>query len=390
MELTVLIPCLNEEKTVGACVEEALRGIQLSGVDGEVLVVDNGSTDRSVSIAQTSGARVVLEEQKGYGSALRRGIREAKGRYIVMGDSDGSYDFLRIKDFLPKLHEGYDLVMGNRFTGGIEPGAMRPLHKLGNPILTAALNILFGTRIGDAHCGMRAFNTITARSWDLQTLGMEFASEIVVKAKLHGARITEIPFPLRKDARDKASHLRSFRDGWRHLRYLLLMSPSWVMAVPATLLLVLGIGLMLWLTPGAQTVGHIRFDVNMMIFGAMCTAVGYQTMLLWVCAKIFGWRTHLVPSTRHSATLIRGATLERGLILGTVFFIAGLIVSALLLRQWSLVGFGELHIEIALRYALWGLLLIMLGIQTISHSFFLGFLMFHVSSDDREELVKNS
>lgn len=384
VELTVLLPCLNEHKTVTACVKEALEGIRIAGVEGEVLVVDNGSTDNSVELARAAGARVVEEKQKGYGSALRRGIAEAHGKYIVMGDSDGSYDFLRIKDFLPKLREGYDMVMGNRFKGGIEKGAMRPLHKLGNPILTGILNILFRTGIGDAHCGMRAFNTQSARSWDLRTLGMEFASELVVKAKLHHACMTEVPFPLRVDGRGHLSHLRSFRDGWRHLRYLLLMSPSWVLAVPGTLLGVLGFCIMLWLSVGPQMIGTVHFDVNMLVFGAMCAAIGYQLLLLWICARMFGWRSGLLPSTPATPFFEKNFTLERGVILGVIEFVLGVIVSALLLRYWYMQGFGELNMSVALRYALWGFVLLMLGIQTITQSFFLGFLLLQTGGHDRD------
>lgn len=382
LELTVLLPCLNEEKTVAGCVLEALKGIEAAGVAGEVLVVDNGSRDASVARATEAGARVIVEPRKGYGSALRAGIAAARGTYIVMGDADGSYDFLRIKEFLPPLRAGADMVMGNRFKGGIERGAMPKLHHLGNPVLTASLNILFGTRIGDAHCGMRAFSTQAARSWDLRTLGMEFASEIVVKARLHQAVITEIPFPLRKDGRGHASHLRSFRDGWRHLRYLLLMSPSWVMALPAALFFCVGAALLTWLTFGPQSVGAVRLDVHMMIFGAMCVTVGFQLFLLWLSAKIFGWSTRLVPMPPQGARLLRVATLERGLILGIVLFLLGFLIGLYLLHYWYLRDFGSLDVEVTLRYAIWSLLLIVLGIQTVSHSFFLGFLTFHLSPHD--------
>lgn len=382
MELTVLLPCLNEEKTVFACVTEALEGIRRSGVAGEVLVVDNGSTDRSREKATEAGARVVVEQTKGYGSVLRRGIAEANSTYIVMGDADGSYDFLLVKNFLPSLRTGDDLVMGNRFRGGIEKGAMPLLHRVGSPILTKILNLLFGTRIGDAHCGMRAFRLTAARSWDLRTLGMEFASEIVVKAKLHGARITDIPFPLRKDARDHPPHLRSFRDGWRHLRYLLMMSPSWVMAVPAGILTLLGLTILICLTFGSQRIGNVRFDVHMMMFGAMCLTVGVQTALLWICAKFFGWRTGILPKTDFSERMMSTVTLERGLLLGSVLFCAGFAVGLYLLWYWYSLSFGELDTAVTLRYAIWSFLFLVLGIQTISSSFFLSFLTFHLSPYD--------
>lgn len=382
LTLTVLMPCLNEEKTVAGCVTEALKGLAATGVPGEVLVVDNGSKDRSIEKATAAGARVVSEKQKGYGAALRAGINNAKGKYIVMGDADGSYDFLRIKDFLPLLDQGYDLVMGNRFKGGIEKGAMPPLHHFGNPVLTAALNILFGTRVGDAHCGMRAFRTASAKSWDLRTLGMEFASEIVVKARLHKAKIGEVPFPLRKDGRGHASHLRSFRDGWRHLRYLLLMSPSWLMAMPSAILLVLGVAVLTWLTFGQQSIGPVKFDVHMMIFGAMCVTLGWQLLILWLCAKIFGWLTRIVPIGPFGRKYMKLVTLDRGLILGSVLFVAGFSVGLYLLWYWSTLNFGELDVHVTLRYAIWSMVLLFLGIQTISSSFFLGFLAFHLSPHD--------
>jgi glycosyltransferase involved in cell wall biosynthesis len=384
VDVTVLLPCLNEERTVGACVEEVLRGIGAAGVNGEVLVVDNGSVDRSIDVARAAGARVITETRKGYGSALRAGITAAGGRYVVMGDADGSYDFLRIKDFLPPLRDGHQLVMGNRFKGGIEPGAMPPLHKIGNPMLTFALNLLFGTRIGDAHCGMRAFSADAARSWDLRTLGMEFASEIVVKARMHGASIAEIPFPLRKDRRDRSPHLRSFRDGWRHLRYLLLMSPSWVIAMPAMAFLAAGLALLVWLTYGPRFVGAVRLDVHMMIFAVMCMIVGHQMLMLWVCARIFGWNTRILPRTSFRSRFRKFVTLERGLALGVAEFLVGFCVGLYLLRAWYGAGFGELNIAVTLRYAIWSLLCIVLGIQTISSSFFLGFLQFQVSPHDDE------
>src|SRR5437016_3754476 len=251
LEVSVVMPCLNEARTVGRCIDKAVRALQEMAIAGEVVIADNGSSDGSPAIAIDHGARVIPVERRGYGSALQAGIAAARGRYVIMGDADDSYDFSRLGPFIAKLREGHDLVMGNRFQGGIRPGAMPWLHRyVGNPVLTGILNLFFHSPIGDAHCGLRGFRKESYLRLGLQTSGMEFASEMVVKACLNRQKITEVPTVLHPDGRDRPPHLRSFRDGWRHLRFLLLMCPLWLYLIPSGFLLTIGLGLMAWLTPG--------------------------------------------------------------------------------------------------------------------------------------------
>ncbi len=335
IELSIVMPCLNEAKTVGVCVEKALRALAAMEVTGEVVVADNGSTDGSQEIARSHGVRVVNAVDKGYGAALQAGISAARGRYVVMGDADDSYDFSRLWEFLNRLRWGDDLVMGNRFRGGIRQGAMPWLHRyVGNPILSGILNLFFRTPIRDAHCGLRAFRKNSYQRLGLNTPGMEFASEMVVKASLNKQKISEVPIVLHPDGRDRAPHLRSFRDGWRHLRFLLLLCPTWLYLVPAGLLLTVGFGLMAWLTPGKQVVGSIGLDVHTMLFGSLCTILGYQTLWLGAFAKIFGWRSGILPATTFSAGIFRVVNLERGLLAGFGLLIVGLIFNLALVVQW--------------------------------------------------------
>src|SRR5947209_5960631 len=295
-EVSIVMPCLNEARTVGTCVAKAVAALERLGVRGEVIVADNGSTDGSQQIAAAKGARVVSVSRRGYGSALQAGIAAAHGTYIIMGDADDSYDFTNIEPFLTRLRAGDELVMGNRFKGGIRPGAMPWLHRyVGNPVLTGILNLFFRTPIGDAHCGLRAFRKDAYERLSLTTTGMEFASEMVVKASLNHQKISEVPIVLYPDGRDRAPHLRSFRDGWRHLRFLLLLCPLWLDLIPAALLLGGGLALMAWLTPGPRTVGGVVFDVHTMLLGALGVLLGYQTLWLWAYAKIHGWTSKLLP-----------------------------------------------------------------------------------------------
>ncbi len=275
IELSVVMPCLDESATVGSCVKKALGAMEQLGIRGEVIVADNGSTDGSQRIAAEHGAEVVPIQIKGYGSALHGGIEAARGQFILMGDADESYDFTQLEGFVSKLREGYDLVMGNRFQGGILPGAMPPLHRyLGNPVLTGIGRLFFKSPVGDFHCGLRAFRKDAIERLELRTLGMEFASEMVVKATAFGLRITEIPTTLSPDRRDRAPHLRTWRDGWRHLRFLLLYSPRWLFLYPGIALFALGIILSAILLPAPRRVGNIVFDVDTLLFAAMATLIG--------------------------------------------------------------------------------------------------------------------
>jgi hypothetical protein len=379
------MPCLNEACTVGRCVDKALQCLREIGVAGEVVVADNGSTDGSPSIAAARGARVVRVARRGYGSALQAGIAAARGRYIVMGDADDSYDFGRLGPFLERLRRGDDLVMGNRFRGGIRPGAMPWHHRyIGNPVLTGILNLFFHSPIGDAHCGLRGFRKDACQRLGLMTPGMEFASEMVVKACLHQLRISEVPVVLHPDGRDRPPHLRSFRDGWRHLRFLLLLSPLWLYLIPAVFLLALGLGLMAWLTPGPQRLGDIVLDGHTMLLGSMCVLLGAQTWWLWVFARRFSRQCGLLP---------RGAepppesppSPDRCLVCGGLLLVVGLGLNAWLVREWCRHGLGPLDMAVTLRYALWGFTAMVLGLQTIYSGFFVSMLgMAPISSCRRE------
>jgi hypothetical protein len=375
IEVSIVMPCLNEVRTVGTCVGKAVAALAKLGVRGEVIVADNGSTDGSQQIAAANGARVIHASRRGYGSALQAGIAAARGAYVIMGDADDSYDFGHIEPFVTRLRGGDELVMGNRFKGGIRPGAMPWLHRyVGNPVLTGILNLFFRTPIGDAHCGLRGFRKDAYERLGLTTPGMEFASEMVVKAALSKQKMSEVPIILYPDGRDRPPHLRSFRDGWRHLRFLLLLCPLWLYLIPAGLLMGLGLGLMAWLTPGPQTVGGVTLDLHTMLLGALCVFVGYQTLWMWAFAKIHGWTSGLLPADTFSLRVFKVINLERGLLFGLALLVTGLGFTFWLLGEWWGQNMGPLVVQSTMRYALWGFLGIVLGVQTIFGSFFLSML----------------
>ena len=365
IEVSVVMPCLNEARTVAICVRKAVECLERLGVSGEVIVADNGSTDGSQDLAREAGARVVPASRRGYGAALQAGIAAAKGRFVIMGDADDSYDFTALGPFIERLRAGDELVMGNRFAGGIKPGAMPWLHRyIGNPVLSGILNLFFRSPIRDAHCGLRGFRKESYEKLDLATPGMEFASEMVVKACLHKQKISEVPTTLSPDGRDRPPHLRSFRDGWRHLRFLLLMSPLWLFRVPSVCLVGLGLALMALLTPGPVALGNARLDVTAMLIGSLCVVLGHQGLWLWALAQHFGWRSGLLPPHRLAPWLTRSFSLERGLQLGGLLFALG--VGFLI---WSLA-------VSAVRPALWAGTSTVLGAQVIFGSFFLGLMDF--------------
>jgi glycosyltransferase involved in cell wall biosynthesis len=294
LEVSVVIPCLNEENSVGICVDKALCAFASEGVRGEVVVADNGSSDRSVEVSEQHGARVVRATVKGYGNALRKGIEEARGQFIIMGDADDSYDFTQVPSFVEQWRQGSELVLGNRFAGGIKPGAMPWLHKrLGNPAITAILNRFFGAGIGDAYCGMRGFTKRVYEQIDPRTTGMEFALELVIKAKKLGAKVTEIPVTLWPDKRGRRPHLRTFHDGWRSLRFMLLYAPNWLFIGPGAFLLMLGLGLVFWLFPGPRPVGRVIFDIHTMLFGMIFALLGMQIISIGMFAKVFSFAERL-------------------------------------------------------------------------------------------------
>src|SRR6516225_152106 len=287
-EVSVVMPCLNEVETLANCIDLIASTVHESGINAEIIVADNGSTDGSQAIAKSRGARVINVTRKGYGSALMGGIDAARGRYVIMGDADMSYNFGDIPKFLTKLRDGADLVMGNRFRGGIKSGAMPALHRyFGNPVLTGIGKMLFAAECGDFHCGLRGFSKAAYERMELQTTGMEFASEMVVKASLFGLKITEVPTTLSPDGRSRPPHLRSWRDGWRHLRFLLLFSPVWLFFYPGVLMLLLGLSAMVWLLPGQRSAGAITLDVNTLVFAAAGIICGFQAIVFYMFAKTY-------------------------------------------------------------------------------------------------------
>lgn len=372
VEVSVVIPCLNEARTIGRCIEKARAAFGRLDITGEVIVADNGSSDRSRDISRDLGARVVEVESRGYGSALRGGIEASSGRFIIMGDADDSYDFAGIGAFVECLRGGDELVMGNRFRGGIMPGAMPWHHRyVGNPVLTGVLNLFFRSPIGDAHCGLRGFRKDAFERLGLTSSGMEFASEMVVKACLHGMKISEVPIVLHPDGRDRPPHLRSLSDGWRHLRLLLLLCPTWLFLVPSLLLMTCGLILMSWLTPGGRRTGRVTLDVHTMTLGVLGTLLGYQMFWMWAHAKVNGQVRGILPPDGLIRVVAHHFTLERGLLLGVVLFVAGCVCDFRVLNEWYVQGLGALEVRTTLRFALWGLMVMVLAAQTVSGSFLL-------------------
>ena len=373
--VSVVMPCLNEEQTLGICIEKIKRTFADNDIDGEIIVADNGSTDRSREIAEKLGARVVPVAQKGYGSALMGGFQAARGTYVLMGDADDSYDFSHLPRFLEKLEQGYDLVMGNRFQGGIAPRAMPFLHQyLGNPVLSLIGRIFFHSSIGDFHCGLRAFRREAVNHLCLRTTGMEFASEMIVKASLHNLRITEIPTTLKQDGRNRPPHLRSWRDGWRHLSFMLLFSPRWLFIYPGAILMLVGLILMLWLLPGSRQIGQITLDIHTMVYSLAMILLGFQAVLFGVLSKIYAVTSGLIPKPDFWNPLFRWFNLELGLVIGATCFIAGIIGSCLAIGIWEQNGFQSLDPVQTLRLVIPSVGVIALGGEIILASFFISVL----------------
>ncbi|PWT90785.1 MAG: dolichol-P-glucose synthetase [Proteobacteria bacterium] len=373
LDASVVIPCLNEANSLAFCIDKAIAAFQQSGLRGEVVVADNGSTDGSVEIAEAHGARVVRVPERGYGAALKAGIAASRGTFIIMGDADDSYDFGEVPNFVEKLRQGYDLVMGNRFRGGIRPGAMPPLHKyFGNPGLTALLNTLFHAGVGDSYCGMRGFSRAVYDRLDVRSTGMEFALEFVIKATQIGARISEIPIILWPDKRGRPPHLRSFRDGWRSLRFMLMYAPNWLFVLPGAFFLVLGLGLVLWLLPGPRPLtSRVTLDIHTMIFGVIFTLLGAQIVSIGAFAKLFSYAARFDRGTVSLKRILKRVTLEFGLLIGAVLFLAGFCGCAWIAWRWAASGFGPLaEVRGVLFWSMW----LFLGLQTIFASFFLSML----------------
>ena len=375
MELTVVMPCLNEAETVATCVRKAVKFIADSGISGEVVVADNGSTDGSQQLAEDAGARVVDIQDKGYGNALMGGILAARGEYVIMGDADDSYDFTNLMPFVEELRKGSDLVMGNRFKGGIEPGAMPPLHKyLGNPVLSFVGRLFFRSKIGDFHCGLRGFRRDSAIALGLQATGMEFASEMVVKATLAKQTITEVPTTLRKDGRSRPPHLRSWRDGWRHLRFLLLFSPRWLFFLPGLALLIAGLIIGALVAPHPFSIGSVTFDVDTLVAASAMVVIGFQSVLFWLFTQVYAGSEGFLPEEPKVQRVLEKLSLERGLMLGGLIGLAGLAGLIFSLLYWNGMKFSHLNYEHSLRLMIPSVTALIVSCQVVLGTFFLSIL----------------
>lgn len=375
VEISVVLPCLNERETVGVCVAKARAALEAAGLQGEIIVSDNGSTDGSIEIAEAAGARVVHIEQRGYGNALRGGIQSARGKFVLMADSDDSYDFSHIPRFVEELRKGSELVMGNRFVGGIEQGAMPLLHRyLGNPVLTAIGRLFFRSPSRDFHCGMRAFAKGSYERMDIRSTGMEFASEMVVKASLLGMRVSEVPTTLSPDGRSHPPHLRTWHDGWRHLRFLLMYSPRWLFLYPGIASVLVGLAACLWLLPGPRRVGNVVFDFHTLAYGFGSILVGFQLLAFAVFTKVFAITEGLLPEDPRLNRMFVYIKLETGLLVGALFVLLGFAGSVFALSTWARSSFGPITSDNLLRIVLFSVFALILGPQVIFSSFFLSIL----------------
>jgi glycosyltransferase involved in cell wall biosynthesis len=376
IELTVVMPCLNEAETIGTCISKAMNWMKQNSVSGEVVIGDNGSTDGSQALAEGLGARVIAVPRKGYGSALMGAIEAAKGKYVIMGDSDDSYDFANLGPFLNELRNGYDLVMGNRFKGGISEGAMPFLHRyLGNPVLSFIGRLFFNCPVRDFHCGLRGFRQDLVTILDLKTTGMEFASEMVVKSTLFKVKITEVPTTLSKDGRTRPPHLRTWRDGWRHLRFLLIYSPRWLFLYPGIFLMALGLILGLFIMQGPLGLfQHVYFDTNTLLYAGAFTIIGFQAVTFGVFTRTYAVEAGFLPVKDSLERMIEKFSVEMGLIIGLIVFMAGLGGTFYSLYVWEQSDFGQLDYPKILRVVIPSVVSIIIGLQTVLSSFFLGVL----------------
>jgi glycosyltransferase involved in cell wall biosynthesis len=375
VEVSIVMPCLNEAETLATCIQQAQQAIEQEGLAAEIIVADNGSTDGSQVIAKELGVRVVPIARKGYGNALIGGINAARGRFVIMGDADDSYDFTAISPLIDKLREGYDLVVGNRFRGGIESGAMPWSHRwVGNPILTLISRVFFHAPVGDAHCGLRGFRKDAYERMRLRATGMEFASEMVIKASLKRMRIAEVPVTLRPDGRSRPPHLRTWRDGWRHLRFMLLFSPRWLFLYPGLALFAVGVILSAVLLGGPLYVGGLRLDIHTLLVAGFLSLLGYQLVLFALFTKIFAIRAGFHPPYPPLDAVSRYVTLEVGLAAGALMVLVGVIALVLAVASWGAVGFGTLDPSLTMREVIPAVVLLALGTQTVFASFFISIL----------------
>jgi hypothetical protein len=375
VELTILMPCLNEVETVATCVRKAHSFLKRTGIDGEVLVADNGSSDGSPELAREAGARVVAIPKKGYGSALLGGIDAACGRFVIMADADDSYDFSQLDAFVEGLRAGNTMVIGHRFRGGIRPGAMPLLHRyLGNPLLSFAGRLFFSTDIGDFHCGLRGVDRAATLQLGLRASGMEFASEMIVKATLAGWRIAEVPTILSPDGRSRAPHLRSWRDGWRHLRFLLMMSPRWLMLYPGSCLIGFGAAAEIAILHGPVVIGGVGFDIHTMLYAAGAIILGVQLVLFSLLARTVGVLKALLPMSPSLERFLRVFTLERGIVLGSLLGVAGLALAIYSVNSWAHARLAALDPATMMRVAIPSVTLMLAGAEIVFASFLLGFI----------------
>jgi len=375
IEVSIVMPCLNEAETLAACIRKAQGAIEKQDLAAEIIVADNGSTDGSQAIARELGARVIDVPRRGYGSALIGGIAAAQGRFVIIGDADDSYDFAAIGPLVDMLRKGYDLVMGNRFTGGIQAGAMVWSHRwVGNPVLTFIGRVFFRTPVGDMHCGLRGFRKEAIDSLRLRTTGMEFASEMVIKASLRQLRIAEVPVTLSPDGRSRPPHLRTWRDGWRHLRFMLLFSPRWLFLYPGLVLLGAGALVGALLETGPKHVGPATFDIHTLLLAGFSCLIGYQLVVFAVFTKVFAMQQGFHPPNPSYAAMFRYVKLETGLAVGGLMLLLGVVGLLVAVWSWGAVGFGALDPRLTMREVIPAAVLLTLGVQTVFASFFLSIL----------------
>jgi len=383
--ISIIMPCLNEAETLEVCIRKANQFLRDHALTGEVVIADNGSTDGSQAIAEKNSARVIHIPIKGYGSALMGGIEAADNEFVIMGDADDSYDFTALEPFVEALQHGADLVMGNRFKGGILPGAMPFLHRyLGNPVLSWLARLFFKSNIGDFHCGLRGFRKQAILSLNLQTTGMEFASEMVVKATMHNLKITEVSTKLYPDGRSRPPHLRTWSDGWRHLKFLLLYSPRWLFLYPGIFLVCLGLLISILLLPGPLQVGGFELDINTLMYASLMILTGAQSILFSVFSYVFGVNTGLIPQDTTTEKIIQRLELERGLLISVFMILLGFASSIGALIYWGENRFGHIDPVYSMRLVIPGAVLFALGIQVFFSSFFLGILNTKVKSAQKQ------
>ena len=372
LELTVLMPCLNEAETLAICIQKAKTFLEKNHIDGEVLIADNGSTDGSQEIARTNGAVVTDVKEKGYGSALMGGVKAARGKYIIMGDADDSYDFSNLMPFVEKLREGYELVMGNRFKGGIAKGAMPALHRyIGNPVLSGIGKLFYRSDINDFHCGLRGFSKESIEKLNLKTTGMEYASEMVVKSTINKLKITEVPTTLSPDGRSRPPHLRSWRDGWRHLKFLLMNSPRWLFLYPGVCFFLIGLIMMVVLAIGSFTIHNITFDINTLLYSAMFVLLGVQLISFSIFSRVYSSSIGLSPKSDRLTKVLSAFSLEKGIVFGLIIILLGIGTSIYAVNFWGKQNFGALNPAAIMRVTIPSITAIICGMQIIFGSFYL-------------------